>query len=113
MSLLYRYKIQMHSLGLFSVGKVLRFVGVFNVQSRIQTIKADLEKWAEHYFSALGPMLIAIANTHLFATSLRGSDNIVVFRTERHSPRRLIVQGAGAGAAVTAMGVMSDLLKLV
>ncbi|KAF7965617.1 hypothetical protein HWV62_42643 [Athelia sp. TMB] len=77
-------------------GKVLRFVGVVDVKSG--TIKADLEKYP---------------NTHPFATSLGGSDNIVMFHTERYSPRPLIVQGAGAGAAVTAMGVMSDLLKLV
>ncbi|KZP18209.1 aspartate kinase homoserine dehydrogenase [Athelia psychrophila] len=77
-------------------GKVLRFVGVVDVLSG--TIKADLEKYD---------------NTHPFATSLGGSDNIVMFHTERYSPRPLIVQGAGAGAAVTAMGVMSDLLKLV
>lgn len=50
---------------------------------------------------------------HPFATSLGGSDNIVLFHTERYSPRPLIIQGAGAGAAVTAMGVMSDLFKLV
>lgn len=49
--------------------------------------------------------------THPFATSLGGSDNIVLFHTERYSPRPLIVQGAGAGAAVTAMGVLGDLLK--
>ena len=49
---------------------------------------------------------------HPFATSLGGSDNIVMFHTERYSPRPLIVQGAGAGAAVTAMGVLGDLLKL-
>ena len=36
-----------------------------------------------------------------------------MFHTERYSPRPLIVQGAGAGAAVTAMGVLGDLLKLV
>ncbi|THH29760.1 hypothetical protein EUX98_g4442 [Antrodiella citrinella] len=51
--------------------------------------------------------------SHPFATSLGGSDNIVLFHTERYSPRPLIVQGAGAGAAVTAMGVLSDLFKLV
>lgn len=49
---------------------------------------------------------------HPFATALGGSDNIIAFHTERYSPRPLIVQGAGAGAAVTAMGVVSDLLKL-
>jgi len=50
--------------------------------------------------------------THPFATSLGGSDNIIMFHTERYGARPLIVQGAGAGAAVTAMGVLSDLLKL-
>jgi len=50
---------------------------------------------------------------HPFATSLGGSDNIIMFHTERYSPRPLIVQGAGAGAAVTAMGVLGDLLKLI
>jgi homoserine dehydrogenase len=49
---------------------------------------------------------------HPFATSLGGSDNIIMFQTERYGARPLIVQGAGAGAAVTAMGVLSDLLKL-
>jgi homoserine dehydrogenase len=51
--------------------------------------------------------------THSFATSLGGSDNIIMFHTERYGARPLIVQGAGAGASVTAMGVMSDLLKLI
>ena len=51
--------------------------------------------------------------SHPFATSLGGSDNIISFHTERYGVRPLIVQGAGAGAAVTAMGVLSDLLKLV
>ena len=50
--------------------------------------------------------------THPFATSVGGSDNIIMFHTERYGTRPLIVQGAGAGAAVTAMGVLSDLLKL-
>jgi len=50
--------------------------------------------------------------THPFATSLGGSDNIIMFQTERYGARPLIVQGAGAGAAVTAMGVLSDVLKL-
>ncbi|KAG8903780.1 hypothetical protein FRB99_002770 [Tulasnella sp. 403] len=76
--------------------KVLRYVGVIDVPTG--TIKASLEKYPA---------------THAFATSLGGSDNIIAFHTERYSPRPLIVQGAGAGAAVTAMGVLSDLLKLL
>lgn len=47
---------------------------------------------------------------HPFA-SLKGSDNIVAFTTERF-PIPLIVQGAGAGAEVTAFGVFSDLIKI-
>ena len=52
-------------------------------------------------------------NTHPFATSLGGSDNIVMFHTERYGARPLIVQGSGAGAAVTAMGVLGDLLRFL
>ncbi|KAJ1754755.1 Homoserine dehydrogenase, partial [Coemansia sp. RSA 1591] len=40
-----------------------------------------------------------------------GSDNIIAFTTERF-PNPLIVQGAGAGAAVTAFGIFSDLIKV-
>ncbi|QRV90634.1 aspartate kinase [Ceratobasidium sp. AG-Ba] len=76
-------------------GKVLRYAGVVDVKSG--TIKAALEKYPVD---------------HPFATALGGSDNIIAFHTERYSPRPLIIQGAGAGAAVTAMGVVSDLLKL-
>lgn len=53
------------------------------------------------------------STSHAFATSLGGSDNVIMFHTERYSARPLIVQGAGAGAAVTAMGVLGDLFKLV
>ena len=50
---------------------------------------------------------------HAFATSLGGADNIIMFHTRRYGARPLLIQGAGAGAAVTAMGVLSDLLKLL
>lgn len=47
---------------------------------------------------------------HPFA-SLKGSDNVVSFKTERY-PNPLIIQGAGAGAEVTAHGVLADALKI-
>ncbi|KAL1660650.1 homoserine dehydrogenase-domain-containing protein [Schizophyllum commune] len=77
-------------------GEVLRFVGV------VDAVKGEVKAGLERYSS-----------THPFATALGGSDNIIMFHTERYSPRPLIVQGAGAGAAVTAMGVLADLLRLV
>jgi homoserine dehydrogenase len=45
--------------------------------------------------------------------STKGSDNIIAFTTQRYSKTPLVVQGPGAGADVTAMGVFSDLLKLL
>jgi homoserine dehydrogenase len=43
----------------------------------------------------------------------KGSDNIIAFTTKRYSRTPLVVQGPGAGADVTAMGVFSDILKLL
>jgi homoserine dehydrogenase len=43
----------------------------------------------------------------------RGSDNIIAFTTKRYAQTPLVIQGAGAGPAVTAMGVFSDILKLL
>ncbi len=45
--------------------------------------------------------------------STKGSDNVIVFTTHRYSATPLVVQGPGAGADVTAMGVFSDILKLL
>jgi aspartokinase/homoserine dehydrogenase 1 len=45
--------------------------------------------------------------------SARGSDNVIAFTTKRYARTPLVVQGPGAGADVTAMGVFSDILKLL
>lgn len=97
-------------------GSVLRYVGVVDLEQGI--VKADLQKYVSRWrgisaYSQHLPPRFRYLKTHPFATSLGGSDNIIMFHTERYNPRPLIIQGAGAGAAVTAMGVMSDLLKLV
>jgi aspartokinase/homoserine dehydrogenase 1 len=49
---------------------------------------------------------------HPIATT-KGSDNIIAFTTTRYARTPLVVQGPGAGADVTAMGVFSDVLKLL
>jgi aspartokinase/homoserine dehydrogenase 1 len=41
-----------------------------------------------------------------------GGNNIIVFTTDRYAEQPLIVQGPGAGPAVTAAGVFGDLLRL-
>jgi aspartokinase/homoserine dehydrogenase 1 len=44
--------------------------------------------------------------------SLRGTDNQVVFTTERYRTNPLVITGPGAGLEVTAAGVMNDILRL-
>jgi homoserine dehydrogenase len=44
--------------------------------------------------------------------ALRGPDNIVSFQTERYTANPLTIIGPGAGPAVTAAGVLGDILAL-
>lgn len=44
--------------------------------------------------------------------NLEGSDNIVLFYTDRYAQQPLIVKGAGAGAAVTASGIFADIIRI-
>jgi aspartokinase/homoserine dehydrogenase 1 len=44
---------------------------------------------------------------------LRGSEAFVAFTTRRYKTYPLLVQGAGAGGAVTAAGVLADVLRIV
>lgn len=44
--------------------------------------------------------------------SLRGPDNLLVFRTARYRDNPLVVRGPGAGADVTAAGVLGDVLRI-
>lgn len=44
--------------------------------------------------------------------NLEGSDNIVLFYTERYPNQPMIIKGAGAGAAVTASGIFADIIRI-
>ncbi|KAL2355478.1 homoserine dehydrogenase-like protein [Cryomyces antarcticus] len=76
-------------------GKVVRFVGSIDVQKN--DVKVGLEK-----FDVSHPI-----------AALKGSDNIISFYTKRYGDNPLIIQGAGAGGDVTAMGVTGDLIKVL
>lgn len=76
-------------------GKVVRFVGSVDVGKK--DVKVGLEK-----FDANHPI-----------AALKGSDNIISFYTKRYGSNPLIIQGAGAGGEVTAMGVTGDFLKVL
>lgn len=43
---------------------------------------------------------------------LSGSDNMIVFTTERYKSNPLVVKGPGAGAAVTAAGVFAEIISI-
>ena len=44
--------------------------------------------------------------------NLEGSDNIILFYTNRYKEQPLIVKGAGAGAEVTAGGIFGDIMRI-
>mmetsp|Transcript_5179 Transcript_5179/g.9034 ORF Transcript_5179/g.9034 Transcript_5179/m.9034 type:complete len:944 (-) Transcript_5179:1287-4118(-) len=75
-------------------GEKLRYVGVVNVAERKCAV--ELRRYPE---------------THSFG-SLKGSDNIILFRTVRYDAQPLTIRGPGAGADVTAAGVFADVLRL-
>jgi len=74
-------------------GEVLRYVGAIDIPNK----KASVG-------------LRSFSKDHPFAAT-QYADNIVTFSTERYKERPLVVQGAGAGAAVTAGGVFADVLR--
>jgi aspartokinase/homoserine dehydrogenase 1 len=55
--------------------------------------------------------LVELERTHPFA-NINLTDNIVQFVTSRYHQNPLVVQGPGAGPAVTAGGVFADLLRV-
>ena len=44
--------------------------------------------------------------------NLSGSDNIVLFYTDRYPVQPLVIKGAGAGADVTASGLFADIIRI-
>ena len=79
-----------------SEGLQLRYVATFE-------LSASGEPTARVGLQALPP-------THAFC-QLQGSDNVVMLHTDRYVDRPLVIQGAGAGADVTAMGVFADIMR--
>ncbi|MBI9094435.1 MAG: bifunctional aspartate kinase/homoserine dehydrogenase I [Sphaerochaeta sp.] len=55
--------------------------------------------------------LLSFPLTHAFAQAT-GTDNVICFTTDRYLSQPLVIKGPGAGRAVTAGGVFSDILRL-
>jgi len=78
-----------------AAGEVLRFVGAIDVASGVASVK-----------------LGRYSKDHPFA-STQFADNIVAVDTKWYTPRPLVVQGPGAGAAVTAAGVFGNVMEVM
>ena len=74
--------------------RVLRYVGALDAASNKATVG-----------------LVELDKSHPFA-NINLTDNVVRFVTSRYDQNPLVVQGPGAGPAVTAGGVFADLLRV-
>ncbi len=79
---------------------VLRYIG---------DLSGDLSK---ENGATLEVKLVSVAKDSPLG-ALKGSDSIFEIYTESYGAQPLVIQGAGAGAAVTARGVFGDILRLV
>ena len=73
---------------------VLRYVGELNVLTNQLEVK-----------------LISVPQNSPLG-QLKGADNLIEIYTQSYGEIPIVIQGAGAGRAVTARGVLSDILKL-
>jgi bifunctional aspartokinase / homoserine dehydrogenase 1 len=68
------------------------------------------------YVALVTPSKIAVGVQAVSMTSplagIKGSDNQLVFTTARYKTNPLVITGPGAGAEVTAAGVLNDILRL-
>ncbi|KPI40472.1 Homoserine dehydrogenase [Cyphellophora attinorum] len=76
-------------------GKVVRYVGKVDVENNKVSVGLEMVDQGS-------PI-----------AGLKGSDNLICFYTKRYGSNPLVVQGAGAGNEVTAMGVLADLVKVI
>ena len=76
-----------------SKGEVLRYVGMVDEKGGCT---ASLRSYPQN---------------HPFAHAT-GTDNVILFHTDRYNTQPLVIKGPGAGRDVTAGGVFSDILRL-
>ena len=79
-------------------GEVLRYVG--ELSGDLQRSKGVLET-----------KLVSVPRDAPLGR-VQGADSLIEIYTESYGQNPLVIQGAGAGAAVTARGVFGDLLRI-
>jgi bifunctional aspartokinase / homoserine dehydrogenase 1 len=81
------------------------------IYSKAQEKNSRLKYVAEFTNGQANVGLQEIPEDHPFY-NLEGSDNIVLFFTDRYPENPLIIKGAGAGADVTASGIFADVIRI-
>lgn len=85
-----------------------------SIAEKVTAAHADGQRW--RYVASVRPERLAVGSTTVSPDSpvgsLRGSDNLIAFYTERYGERPLVIQGAGAGIHLTASAVLNDVLRL-
>jgi homoserine dehydrogenase len=108
------------------VPEALRAVDVPEFMDRVGELDAEWARRAEAARAAgatlkyvatvplAGPIAVGVreVSTDSLLGALQGPENVVVIRTARYEANPLTIVGPGAGAAVTAAGMTSDMLAL-
>src|SRR5215218_2705122 len=108
------------------VPESLQAVGVPQFMDRVGELDAEWARRAEaagasgatlKYVATVpaeGPIAVGVREvpTSSLLGALQGPENVVVIRTARYDANPLTIVGPGAGAAVTAAGMTSDMLAL-
>jgi aspartokinase/homoserine dehydrogenase 1 len=89
--------------------EVAQRVAASKAQGKLPRYLARITPGAAGSKVTVGP--VDVEATHP-AAALRGAEAFVAFHTERYKEYPMVVRGAGAGGAVTAAGVLADILRL-
>ena len=97
-----------------------RFYSAFAPFDRDLTQRFEAARSRGHVLRYVGMLENGVARAELQEVprdhplaKTKGSDNVIAFTTKRYADTPMVVQGPGAGAEVTAMGVFSDIFKLL
>ncbi len=83
-------------------------------EERRRQLEAEGKRWRFVARMERGEMSVgleAVGSSHPFY-GLEGSNNIVLLTTERYREYPMMIQGYGAGAAVTAAGVFANIISI-
>lgn len=100
-----------------SVGEFMSGLWILNDDVGPQAIRARLDKSALKYVATVTPhdaieVGLKAVSTNSVLGALQGPENIFSMRTKRYDAYPTVVSGPGAGADVTAAGMIADALSL-